>query len=290
MWGGGDVSYRYGAYRDGDDPLAPPYDIRRALDEMSESVLGGDSPRDALRDLLRRGTMDYVGSTTCLRRVRSSDASCATAPADGTSKRCVACSTPLVGRNARRCSPTRPTTPGCARPSATRARDTARAVRQLSEYDWQSPQARETYEQIRGLLRQELLDSQFRGMKQALQQAQQNPQSLQRVKDMMSSLNDMLEADARGEHTQEQFDEFMRQYGDFFPDSPQNLEELVDSLARRAAAAQRMLASMTPEQRDELANLMASAPTTWIVAQMSDSGLTRYRRPASLIGRDDARR
>ena len=82
---------------------------------------------------------------------------------------------------------------------------------------------------------------------------------MQRVKDMMSSLNDMLEADARGEHTQEQFDEFMQQYGDFFPDSPQNLEELVDSLARRAAAAQRMLASMTPEQRDELANLMASA-------------------------------
>ena len=30
------MSYTYGAYRDGDDPLAPPYDIRRALDEMGE--------------------------------------------------------------------------------------------------------------------------------------------------------------------------------------------------------------------------------------------------------------
>ena len=37
---------------------------------------------------------------------------------------------------------------------------------------------------------------------------------------MMSALNDMLDADARGEHTQEQFDEFMQQYGDFFPENP----------------------------------------------------------------------
>ena len=56
-----------------------------------------------------------------------------------------------------------------------------------------------------------MLDSQFRGMKQALEGAAGDPNSpdMQRVKDMMSSLNQMLDADARGEHTQEQFDEFM---------------------------------------------------------------------------------
>jgi uncharacterized protein with von Willebrand factor type A (vWA) domain len=69
----------------------------------------------------------------------------------------------------------------------------------------------------------------------------------------------MLEADARGEHTQEQFEEFMSRYGDMFPDDPKNLEELVDSLARRAAAAERMMRSLSPQQRDELAALMASA-------------------------------
>ena len=56
---------------------------------------------------------------------------------------------------------------------------------------------------------------------------------MQRVKDMMAALNDMLETDARGEHTQEDFDNFMAEYGDLFPDQPENLEELVDSLARR---------------------------------------------------------
>ena len=71
-----------------------------------------------------------------------------------------------------------------------------------------------------------------------------------RVKDMIADLNEMLDADARGEHTQEQFDEFMDKYGDFFPEHPQNLEELVDSLARRAAAAAAADATASPpEQR-----------------------------------------
>ncbi|HVU91460.1 MAG TPA: VWA domain-containing protein, partial [Jatrophihabitans sp.] len=73
------------------------------------------------------------------------------------------------------------------------------------------------------------------------------------------ALNDMLDADARGEHTQEQFEQFMEQYGEFFPENPQNLDELVDSLARRAAAAQQLLDSLTPQQREELQNLMAGA-------------------------------
>ena len=75
----------------------------------------------------------------------------------------------------------------------------------------------------------------------------------------MADLNAMLAADERGEHTQEQFDEFMSKYGDMFPDNPANLEELVDSLARRAAAAERMMRSMSPQQREELAALMAGA-------------------------------
>src|SRR5205085_2341062 len=100
-------------------------------------------------------------------------------------------------------------------------------------------------------------------MKQALEGA--DPQAMQRVKDMMRDLNDMLDADARGEDTTQQFADFMERYGDFFPDNPQNLEELVDSLARRAAAAQRMMNSLSPEQQAQLAELMSQV--------MQDSGL-----------------
>ncbi len=112
-----------------------------------------------------------------------------------------------------------------------RPNDTSRAIRQLAEYDWRSPAAREKFEQLRDLLRREVLDSQFQGMKQALENP--DPAAMQRVKDMLADLRQMLDADTRGEHTQQDFDQFMGQYGDMFPDSPQNLEELVDSLTRR---------------------------------------------------------
>ena len=120
-------------------------------------------------------------------------------------------------------------------------RSTAQAVQELRDYDWCSPQARETYEQIGELLKREVLDQQFRGMKQALESP--DPQAMQRVKDMIADLNAMLAADARGEDTDQQFADFMDKHGEFFPDDPQSLEELVDSLARRAAAAERMMNS-----------------------------------------------
>ena len=53
---------------------------------------------------------------------------------------------------------------------------------------------------------------------------------MQRVKDMLADLNSMLEADARGEDTDQQFADFMDKHGEFFPENPQALEEL-DRLA-----------------------------------------------------------
>ena len=47
--------YAYGPYTDGPDPLAPPYDVRSALDAVGRDVLAGGSLREALSDLLRRG-------------------------------------------------------------------------------------------------------------------------------------------------------------------------------------------------------------------------------------------
>ncbi|MBA3745085.1 hypothetical protein, partial [Sporichthya sp.] len=128
---------------------------------------------------------------------------------------------------------------------------TAQAIQELQNYDWRSPEAAEAFEQAQDLLRREVLDSRFAGMKEALDGA--TPEDMARVRDMLAELNEMLAADERGELTQDQFDCFMDRYGDFFPDNPQNLDELVDSLARRMAAAQRMMASLTPEQRAELA-------------------------------------
>ena len=133
----------------------------------------------------------------------------------------------------------------------------AAAVTELADYEWRSSDAREKYDQIKDLLGRELLDQRFAGMKQALENA--TPEDRERVEEMLRDLGDLLAAHARGDDTTEQFRDFMDQHGEFFPENPENVDELIDSLAERAAAAQRMLASMTPEQRAELAELSQQA-------------------------------
>jgi uncharacterized protein with von Willebrand factor type A (vWA) domain len=134
---------------------------------------------------------------------------------------------------------------------------TAAAVNELADYDWKSPTARADYDRIKELLGRELLDQRFAGMKNALENA--TDADRQAIRDMLADLNDLLEKRRFGEDTQEDFDEFMRKHGDQFPENPQNLDELLDTLAERSAAANRMLNSLTAEQREELMDLAAQA-------------------------------
>ncbi|MEV3919941.1 vWA domain-containing protein [Actinomadura coerulea] len=260
--------YRYGAYEDGPDPLAPPYDVRDALDAVGDSVLDGARPDDALRELLRRGlpgTEGRRGLDDMLRQVRERRRALRDrGRLDGTLEQARALLDTAIGQERAELFPD-PGDDARLREAEldTLPSDTSQAIRRLSDYDWRSAAARRTFEQLKDLLRREVLDAQFQGMKQALEN--QDPAAMQRVRDMMADLNAMLEKDARGEHTQDDFDRFMGEYGDMFPDAPENLEELVDSLARRAAAMDRLLASLSPEQRAELAGLMEQA--------MQDAGL-----------------
>jgi uncharacterized protein with von Willebrand factor type A (vWA) domain len=135
--------------------------------------------------------------------------------------------------------------------------DTGGAVRELDNYDWRSSDAREAYQEIRDLLGREMLDQRFAGMKQAMENA--TPQDVERIREMLDDLNQLIAQHAQGQDTQQQFGEFMAKHGEFFPENPQNTEELIDLLAARAAAAQRMLNSMTAEQRAELMELSQQA-------------------------------
>jgi uncharacterized protein with von Willebrand factor type A (vWA) domain len=253
------VSIRYGAWHGGADPLEPPYDIRRALDEIGDDVLAGTSPRRALNRLLRSGTNGRNGLDALRQRARERARNLRR---DNRLDGALEQAKKLLDQalEAER-SALFPDPDDSARLAEAELdalpRDTARAVQQLADYQWHSGEARQKYEQIKQMLREELLDSQFAGMRDAMKNA--SPQDFARVREMMRALNEMLDADARGEHTPEQFAEFMRQFGDFFPDQPKDLAELIDSLARQAAAAQRLMNSLTPEQRAELMDLMQQA-------------------------------
>jgi uncharacterized protein with von Willebrand factor type A (vWA) domain len=273
--------YRYGEYQDGPDPLAPPFDARGALDELGDAVLDGADPSSALRDLLRRGVNGRRGLDDLLRRVRDRQREIrGRGRLDGILEEARALLDTAVGQERAELFPD-PSDEARLREDELDGlpSDTPQAIRRLADYNWRSQAARETFERLKDLLRSEVLDSQFRGMKEVLQQP--DPEAMQRVKDMMADLNQMLEADARGEHTQADFDGFMDRYGDMFPENPADLEELVDALVRRATAAQRLLGSLTEGQRDELAALMEQTlQDAGLAAEMSRlSDALRARRP-----------
>jgi len=243
-------AYRYGPYDDGPDPLAAPYDAGAALDELGQDVLEGTSPAEALRDLLARGTDQLRGLDSLRREARRRARELRdTNRLDGTLEQVRELLDRAVQLERTALFPDPDDGARLAEAQLdSLPEDTAQAVRELTDYRWRSPQAQAAFDELKDLLRREVLDRQFRGMKQALENP--DPQAQQKIKDMLADLNAMLDADAKGEHTK---------HGELFPEQPETLDELVDSLARRAAAAERMMNSLTPEQRAELGDLMQQA-------------------------------
>lgn len=252
---------RYRKY-DGGDPLAPPVDLAEALDAIGQDVMAGYSPERAMREFLRRGGRDQQGLDDLARRVAQRRQELLRQHnLDGTMQeirelldRAVLEERKQLARDVDLDDTDR----------AFRevrldnlSPSTAAAVSELSTYDWQSSAAREDYEQIKDLLGRELLDQRFQGMKQALEGA--TDADRQAVAEMLSDLNDLMDKRARGEDTQQDFEEFMAKHGQHFPEQPRDLDELLDAMAKRAAAAQRMLNSMSPEQRAELMELAQQA-------------------------------
>ncbi|TDN43618.1 uncharacterized protein with von Willebrand factor type A (vWA) domain [Curtobacterium flaccumfaciens] len=253
---------RYGRYEDGPDPLAPPVDLAEALDAIGEDVMGGTSPERAIREFLRRGGRDQRGLDDLARRVAERRRELTSKNnLDGTLQQVKQLLDEAVlaerGQLARDTDIDDGDRALAEMQLDSLSPSPASAVQELSGYDWKSPTARQKYEEIKDLLGREVLDQRFAGMKQALEGA--TDQDRQAVADMMRDLNALLESHARGEDTPEQFDAFMAEHGQYFPSNPQNVEELLDDLAARAAAAQRMRNSMTQEQRDELDALAQQA-------------------------------
>ncbi|MGO3327690.1 VWA domain-containing protein [Gordonia sp. (in: high G+C Gram-positive bacteria)] len=250
---------RYSRYTGGPDPLAPPVDLREALRAIGDDVMEGVSPERAMREFLRRGGSSARGldrlaeEANRRRRELLRDRNL-----DGTFDeiRDLLDSAVLNERKQ------------LARDLDDDARfaemqigslpaSTAQAVRELADYDWRSAQARADYEKISDLLGREALDQRFSGMKEALEGATEEDR--QRISDMLGDLNELLAKHNAGQDSQADFDEFMDKHGEFFPEGPENIDELIDALARRSAAAQQFFNSLTPEQQAELAELSQQA-------------------------------
>ena len=267
--------FRYGPWRGGRDPLAPPYDLRAALDKIGEDVLSAGTVRDALRELMQRGLDGRGGLDKLAQRLRKLRAAARKrGDLGGTLDQIRAALDQALAAEREQLAGMDGDEHRLAEMELeTIPDDVAGAVRALSDYQWRSDEARQTYQAITQMLQREVLDAQFAGMKQALEG--QDPEAMQQVKDMLADLNALLAKHARNEDTTDAFAEFMDKHGEFFPEQPETVEELIDALARRQAAAQRMMNSLSPEQREQLAQLMqqalSDADLASEMAQLSDN-------------------
>lgn len=149
--------------------------------------------------------------------------------------------------------------------------DLAGKMRELGAYDFESNEARRRFEDLVERLREQMMQQMVDKMSSAARDM--SPEQIQRTKEMLAALNEMIERREQGEDPQ--FDRFMSEFGDFFPENPGSLDELLQQMASRMAAAQAMLASMTPEQRAQLQalsdQLLDDIDLRWQVDQLGRS-------------------
>jgi len=152
-------------------------------------------------------------------------------------------------------------------------RDLAGRIQGLQNYDFVSSEAQQRFEDLVEELRQQLTDSYFQGMSEALSAG--DPEQLERLRSAMDALNHMLEQRERGEPISPSFEDFMQKYGDMFPGDPKSLDELLEQLAARMAAAEAMWRSLSPDQQQQLRSLadslLSDMDLGWQVERLSQN-------------------
>jgi uncharacterized protein with von Willebrand factor type A (vWA) domain len=88
-----------------------------------------------------------------------------------------------------------------------------------------------------------------------MQQSLQNmtPEDIARLREMIRDLNKMMRE--RQEGLEPDFDSFMQKYGDYFP-GVNSLDDLIEQMQQQMAAMQGIMDNLSPEQRQELQDLM----------------------------------
>ena len=124
-------------------------------------------------------------------------------------------------------------------------------IRALSDYEFMDTDARERFDALLDRLRRQVLDAHFAGLSDALRGV--TPENLAANREMVRELNALLqeklaggEPDASG---------FLSRYGSLFPGA-RTVDDIIEQLAARMAQMQSLMASLTPEQRQELQDMM----------------------------------
>ncbi|MDO8672263.1 MAG: VWA domain-containing protein, partial [Dehalococcoidia bacterium] len=133
-------------------------------------------------------------------------------------------------------------------------KDSAGQIKELQNFDFLDPNARQQFKELMDMLQKQMMDQYVQNMMQGLQSM--TPDQMSAVRQMIQDLNSMLEERMKG--GEPDFDSFMKKWGDFFPDNPKNLDELVANMQKRSAQMQSLLDSLPSGQRQAMQELMDS--------------------------------
>lgn len=245
---------RFSRWDGSQNPLSDDFLLGDILDEISDDLLMGLQPDSALRRLMQRGVQGSLRGLDSIRdrlqqlRQQRAQQLNLEGPLSEIKDRLDEILSRERGALAEEDS-------SDARMKETRLdmlpSSPSQAVNELMDYDFTDPIAAVKFKDLVEELRQQILDAYFGNISGALKDM--SPDDIARAREMLEALNQMIAAREAGEPYD--FEGFMDHYGDFFPENPKDLDELLEVLARRMAAMSRLLSSLSPEQRRELQEL-----------------------------------
>ncbi|MCC7363063.1 MAG: VWA domain-containing protein [Dehalococcoidia bacterium] len=131
--------------------------------------------------------------------------------------------------------------------------DVAGQVKELQNYEFMDPEAQARFNELLESLKKAMMDTFFKDMYNQI--ANMSPEDLQRMKDMVRDLNQMMQDRMAGKEPD--FDQFMQQYGDLFGDNPpRSLDELIQQMQHQMGQMQSLLESLPGDMRQQLQELM----------------------------------
>jgi uncharacterized protein with von Willebrand factor type A (vWA) domain len=250
------MRFRYSRWDGTQDPFGPDVPAAEVLEELADEILMGGGADHALQRLLRRGMQGRFSGMDALRqrlrqqREREEQLLDLTGPLEDIRGRLEE----ILERERTELS-FRDDDDARMREAFLDALppDAPGQMGELREYRFVDPTAQRMFDELQEHIREQVMGSYFRQMAEGMQNV--TPEDIARFRDMLAELNRLIEMRERDEDTQAAFEDFLSRHGDLFPDEPTTLDELLENMARRMAAMSAMMASLSPEQREELARL-----------------------------------
>jgi uncharacterized protein with von Willebrand factor type A (vWA) domain len=254
------VRTRFSRWSGTQQPFPVDVSADEVLEELSDDLLAGFDPQAALERLLRRGTDGMRGGrvsglSDLRRRVEEARRrELSRMGLEGPLRQVAERLEEILERE-------RTALEYDARPQAREQQafldelpdDVAARLSALEDYAWSDPSAGRDFRALVEQLRREVAQATFGRLAGAL--GSMSPGDLERMRDLLADLNQLIAAKDRGEDTTDQFAQFKQRHGDLLPGDPQTLDELLDELARRMAAMSALMAGLDPDQRAQLAEL-----------------------------------